>query len=121
MKFNSLPTTSGWPTAAWRVDPLYTLPSNADSTEFPYTTGFAVDGGLVGLTWLFDPGTYQGKLQTLNASTGASVSTYSPMVSGAYVGYFDNERSIEAQNGWFWLEDDWFTRIVGFCPSGACT
>jgi len=48
IKFNSLPTTSGWPSAAWTTDPIYTL-SNDDTNEFPEPFGFAVNSsaGLV--------------------------------------------------------------------------
>ena len=55
IKFDSLPTTSGWPSAAWTTDPIYALPSN-DTTEFPEPYGFAVNrsAGLVGVTMLFN-------------------------------------------------------------------
>ena len=38
IKFNSLPTTSAWPAAAWTTDPIYTLP-NDDTNEFPEPSG----------------------------------------------------------------------------------
>ena len=34
IKFNSLPTTSAWPAAAWTTDPIYTLPSDVHERVF---------------------------------------------------------------------------------------
>jgi hypothetical protein len=124
IKFNSLPTTSGWPSAAWTTDPIYTLPSN-DTNEFPEPYGFAVNSsaGLVGVTMLFSTSTSMGSLQEYDTSNGDLVRTLNPPLpgSGVYESYFDGQDAVVAKNGWFWLEDDWYTRIIGVCPSGACT
>ena len=124
IKFNSLPTTSGWPSAAWTTDPIYTLPNN-DTNEFPEPYGFAVNSsaGLVGVTMLFSTSTNMGSLQEYDTSNGDLVQTLNPPLPGSGVdeGYFDGQDAIVAKNGWFWLEDDWYTRIIGICPSGACT
>jgi hypothetical protein len=119
VRYGSLPTGSGWPSPTWQHTNLYT---GACSNECPLPYGFAADGSsYVGVTWLYDPNTNQGRLDVFNAGNGSLAETLSPPLPGQRVGYFDNERSIEAGNGWFWLEDDWTTRIYGICPSGRCT
>ena len=124
IKFNSLPTTARWPSAAWTTDPIYTLP-NDDTNEFPEPYGFAVNSsaGLVGVTTLFSTSTTMGSLQEYDTSNGHLVQTLNPPLPGSGVreGYFDGQDAIVAKNGWFWLEDDWYTRIIGICPSDACT
>ena len=124
IKFNSLPTTSGWPSAAWTTDPIYTLPNDV-TNEFPEPYGFAVNSsaGLVGVTMLFNTSTKMGSLQEYDTSNGYLVQTLNPPLPGSGVdeGYFDGQDAVVAKNGWFWLADDWYTRIIGICPSGACT
>ena len=120
VRYSSLPTGSGWPSPTWQDNNIYTSACTAECSS-PW--GFAVNGSsFVGLTWLFDPTTHkQGELEVLNASNGSLMEVLSPPLAGARMGYFDNEFSVEAANGWFWLEDDFYTRIVGLCLSGACT
>jgi hypothetical protein len=124
IKFNSLPTTSGWPSAAWTTDPVYTLPSD-DTNEFPEPYGFAVNSsaGLVGVAMLFNTSTNMGSLQEYDTSNGDLVQTLNPPLPGSGVdeGYFDGQGAVVAKNGWFWISDDWYSRIIGVCPSGACT
>ena len=116
IKFNSLPTTSRWPSAAWTTDPIYTLPSD-DTNEFPEPFGFAVNSsaGLVGVTTLFSTSTNTGSLQEYDTSNGDLVQTLNPPLPGSGMdeGYFDGQGAVVAKNGWFWLSDDWYTRIIG--------
>lgn len=123
LKFNALPTASGWAAPAWEVN--YSYPTGT-AGPFAYPTGFAGDGAYVGVTWLYDPGQSgslkQGRLQILNSATGAQTQNLSPPVpSLGNVGWFDLEHSVQSSNGWLWLEDDWQSKIYGVCPSGACT
>ena len=119
IKFNSLPTTSGWPVATWATDPIYTLPSD-DTNEFPEPFGFAVNSsaGLVGVTMLFSMPYNTGSLQEYSTETGELVQTLNQPLPGTDVieGDFDNQDAAVAKNGCFWLEDAWYTRIVGLCP-----
>jgi hypothetical protein len=109
---------------AWTTDPNYALP-NDDTNEFPEPYGFAVNSsaGLVGVTMLFSTSTNIGSLQEYDTSNGDLVQTLNLPLPGSGVdeGYFDEQDAIVAKNGWFWLEDDWYTRIIGICLSGACT
>ena len=41
--------------------------------------------------------------------------------SGVDESCFDRQGAVGAKNGWFWFADDWYTRIIGICPSGART
>ena len=130
IKFNSLPTASEWPAAAWTTDPIYTLPSD-DTSEFSEPFSFAVNdpGGLVGVAMLYGPSTMPGALypsgevREYSASSGALVKTLNPPLPGAYVveGQLDGQNDIVAKGGRFWIEDDWYTRIIGICPSRECT
>ncbi len=126
IKFNSLPTTSAWPAAAWTTDPIYTLPSE-DTNEFPEPFSFAVNdsGGLVGVAMLYGPSTMpgvlypSGEVREYSTSSGALVQTLNPPLPGAYVveGDLDGQNDIVAKGGCFWIEDDWYTRIIGSCSS----
>jgi hypothetical protein len=64
-----------------------------------------------------------GELREYSASSGALVKTLNPPLPGAHVveGDLDGQNDIVAKGGRFWIEDDWYTRIIGICPSGACT
>jgi hypothetical protein len=44
-----------------------------------------------------------------------------PPGTGLDESYFHGQAAVVTKNGWFWLPDDWYTRIIGICPSGACT
>ena len=118
IKFNSLPTTSGWPVAKWTTDPIYRLPSD-DTNEFPEPFGLAVNSsaGLVGVTMLFSMPDNMGSLQEYSTETGELVQTLNQPLPGTDVieGDFDNRDAAVAKNGCFWLEDAWYTRIVGIC------
>lgn len=122
LKFNALPTASGWPTPAWKKDFSY---PTGNTGPFAYPTGFAGDGNYVGVTWLFgqdsnDSGT-QGRLQILNASDGRQFSDSTPAApSLGRTGWLDLEHGVESSGGWLWLEDDLNSKIVGVCP-GACS
>ncbi len=130
IKFNSLPTTSAWPAAAWTTDSIYTLPSD-DTNEFSEPFSFAVNtgAGVVGVAMLFGPSTIPGALypsgevREYSTSSGALVKTLDPPLPGAYVveGELDGQNDIVAKGGRFWIEDDWYTRIIGICLSGVCT
>jgi hypothetical protein len=125
IKFNSLPTTSAWPAATWTTDPIYTLPSD-DTQEFPEPFAFAVNdsAGLVGVAMLYGPndsgGTIypSGSVQEYSTSSGALVQTLDPPLQGAHVvtGRLDGQNDIVAKGGCFWIQDDWYTRIIGSCP-----
>lgn len=127
IKFNALPTTSAWPASAWTTGPIYTLPSN-DTSEFSEPFSFAVNSssGDVGVAMLFGPSTMPGSLypsgEVLDYSTsnGALVRTLNPPLPGLDVveGDLDGQNDIVAKGGSFWIEDDWFTRIIGVNPSG---
>jgi hypothetical protein len=127
IKFDSLPTTSGWPSAAWTVDPTYSV-NSADTTPFPQPFSFAVDSQAktVGIALLYEPATngnqslqHQGALEEYSATTGAYIQTLTPPLPGSHVGEgaFDDQSGVVSKNGWFWLEDDWYTRIIGIRPS----
>jgi hypothetical protein len=129
IKFDSLPTTSGWPSAAWTTDPIYTLPADTKN-PFPEPFGFAVTNAVngaanvVGVAMLFEQSSPApdgtnlgdiGALKEFSASTGAYEQTLTPPLPGPFVteGQLDQPNSVVSKNGWFWLEDDWFTRIIG--------
>jgi hypothetical protein len=122
IKFNSLPTTSAWPAAAWTTDPIYTLPSD-DTREFSEPFSFAVNtwAGVVGVAMLYGPSTMPGALypsgevREYSTSSGALVKTLDPPLPGAYVveGDLDGQNDIVSKGGRFWIEDDWYTRIIG--------
>jgi hypothetical protein len=134
IKFNSLPTAAGWPTPVWTTDPIYTLSLPYDySNLFPEPFAMAVDpqANLIGVSFLYEQappfpdgtevGT-MGALKEYSASTGAYVRTLVPVLPGPYVttGWLDGPTDLVSKNGWFWLQDNWYTRIIGICPSGAC-
>ena len=123
INFNSLPTTSRWPSAAWTTDPIYTL-SNDDTNEFPEPFGFAVNSsaGLVGVTMLFSPSTHMGSLQEYHTSNGDLVQTLNPPFPGSRMdeGCSDPGPS-RGQERLVLLADDWYTSIIGICLAGACT
>jgi len=126
IKFNSLPTSSAWPAAAWSTGPIYSLPSN-DGSEFSEPFAFAVNdsGGLVGVEMLYGPSTMpgvlynSGEVREYSTTSGALVQTLNPPLPGAYVveGQLDGQNDIVAKGGCFWIEDDWYTRIIGSCSS----
>lgn len=130
IKFNSLPTTSAWPAAAWTTGPIYTLPSN-DTAEFSEPFSFAVNdaAGLIGVAMLYGQSTMpgvlynSGEVREYSTSSGELVQTLNPPLPGAYVteGGLDGQNDIVAKGGCFWIEDDWYTRIIGVCSSGART
>ena len=122
LRFDSLPTSSGWATPMWEI----TTYTGSSTSTFPYTTSFAVDGNVIGVGWLYgptdtNPGDGPG-LQLVNASNGAVLQTWSPTIVSSYghAGGFDMSRSIEAKNGWLWMEDDWQSKIFAICPSRSC-
>ncbi len=117
VKFGSLPTTSGWPTPVWTIDPLYT---GSGSSQFAYASSFAVSGSSVGVAFFVDNSIFQGYVLTYNATDGSLGPKFDPVLSNGTIGYFDNMHSIEGRNGWFWVQDDWYTGNVGICPSEAC-
>lgn len=65
IKYPSLPTTGGWPTPAWIDTGLY---NDNGSEGGVYTDGIAVNGNLVGITWLHSPNYSQGRVTTVNTT-----------------------------------------------------
>ncbi len=122
IKFNSLPTTSTWPAAAWTTDPIYALPSD-DTSEFSEPFSFAVNtsAGVVAVAMLYGPSTLPGALypsgevREYSTSSGALVKTLNPPLPGTHVveGELDGQNDIVAKGDRFWIEDDWYTRIIG--------
>ena len=126
IKFNSLPTTSGWSSSAWTTGPTYSV-NSSDTTPFPQPFSFAVDSQakIVGIALLYEPATngnqslqHQGALEEYSTTTGAYIQTLTPPLPGTGVGEgaFDNQSGVVSKNGWFWVEDDWYTRIIGVRP-----
>jgi hypothetical protein len=129
IKFNSVPTTSGWSSSAWTTDPTYSV-NASDTTPFPQPFSFAVDSqaNTIGIALLYEPTTngneslqHQGALAEYSTTTGAHIETLSPPLPGTGVGEgaFDDQSGVVSKNGWFWLEDDWYTRIIGYAPAAA--
>jgi hypothetical protein len=120
LKFDALPTRSGWPRPAWERDLSY----GSGSGQMPYPTSFAADpsAGFVAVGWLFGAGTNQGRIDLLSDGDGSTKRILSPPVpSLGRVGWLDLEQSLEAGSGWVWAEDDWQSKIYGICPSGRCS
>jgi DNA-binding beta-propeller fold protein YncE len=120
LKFDSLPTRSGWPRPAWERDLLY----GTGPSQMPYPTSFAADpgAGFVAVGWLFGSRTGQGRIDLLSDADGTTEKLLSPPVpSLGKVGWLDLEQSLEAGRGWVWAEDDWQSKIYGICPSGRCS
>ena len=120
LKFDSLPTETGWGAPVWEHDFSY----GAGTHEMPYPTSFAADprAGHVAVSWLYDPGTDQGRIDVLADSNGSTETTLSPPVpSLGRVGWLDLQRSLEARNGWLWAEDDWQSKTYGICLSNRCS
>jgi hypothetical protein len=124
LKFDSLPTASGWPAPAWEDNFAYGV--GTGSGEAPnatgYPTSFAADGGHVAVAWLFDPRTQQARIDVLAAADGATEKRLtSPAAALGRVGWLDMPQSIEARNGWVWAEDDWQSKIYGVCVARHCS
>jgi hypothetical protein len=119
VKFDSLPTSAGWPTPVWEHNFAY----GTGTSEMPYPTSFAADpgAGYVAVSWLFDPKTSQGRIDLLASSDGITRKMLSPPVpSLGTVGHLDMQHSLEARNGWLWAEDNLQSKIYGLCLSGHC-
>lgn len=118
LKFDSLPTASGWPVPVWEDNFSYGTGSGSGETPEAtgYPTSFAAADGAVAVAWLFSPRTDQGRIDVLAASDGATEKSLSPPVpSLGKVGWLDMEQSIEAQSGLVWAEDDWQSKIYRVC------
>ena len=79
----------------------------------------------MGIALLYEPATngnqslqHQGALEEYSTTTGAYIQTLTPPLPGTGVGEgaFDNQSGVVSKNGWFWVEDDWYTRIIGVRP-----
>lgn len=119
LRFDSLPTSRGWPSPRWEIGPLYT--GTSSTHEWPYTISFTVnDTGQVGIAWVKTVHT-QEALDIYSAADGAMLKSDVPIIPNTDIGWADQDRSLTARGSWFVAEDDGHTQNILICgrPSGC--
>ena len=133
-KYASLPTTSGYPAARWRMDLVYAsggqLP--AGNNSYPNSWGFDDRTRKFMIGWRADgsqgggtsgpPGAAfpidNGRTVSGNGVTGSNPYTISMVDTNltppfGQTGQLDNPRAIQVKNGYAWVEDDWAGKAIG--------